>query len=214
MPAEWERHRATWIAWPHHELDWPGKFGPIPWVYAEIARVISLHEPLEILCQSRDVLESASATLDAHGVRRDRIRLHVVPTDRVWLRDSAPTGVHDRSGQVVLVNWAFNGWAKYDNWAHDVNVGLAMSALSGLRREARIERVAGQHPFQDALQGHRMSAGSPSGKEVAVTTPRVAFQPDFVPVVLAVEVGLEAAQVDAGPLLGVALRLFDLPDEA
>ena len=135
MPAEWERHRATWTAWPHHELDWPGKFGPIPWVYAEIARVISLHEPLEILCQSRDVLESASATLDAHGVRRDRIRLHVVPTDRVWLRDSAPTGVHDRSGQVVLVNWAFNGWAKYDNWAHDVNVGLAMSALSGLRRE-------------------------------------------------------------------------------
>ena len=40
MPAEWEPHRATWIAWPHHEPDWPGKLGAIPWVYAEIARVL------------------------------------------------------------------------------------------------------------------------------------------------------------------------------
>src|SRR4051812_17731918 len=46
MPAEWEPHRATWICWPHHEPDWPGKIGPIPWVYAEIARVIAEHETL------------------------------------------------------------------------------------------------------------------------------------------------------------------------
>ena len=64
MPAEWEPHRATWIAWPHHEPDWPGKFEPIPWVYAEIARVIALHEPVEILCQSEEVVESARAMLD------------------------------------------------------------------------------------------------------------------------------------------------------
>jgi agmatine deiminase len=135
MPAEWEPHRATWIAWPHHEPDWPGKFGPIPWVYAEIARVIARHEPLEILCQSVDVRESARAMLEAHGVDRERVRLHVVPTDRVWLRDSAPTGVHDASGHVVLLNWAFNAWSKYDNWSQDSKVGLEMSALTGLRRE-------------------------------------------------------------------------------
>ena len=41
MPAEWERHDATWIAWPHHEPDWPGKLAPIPWVYAEIVRALS-----------------------------------------------------------------------------------------------------------------------------------------------------------------------------
>ena len=53
MPAEWEPHRATWICWPHHEPDWPGKFGAIPWVYAEIARVLADHEPVEILCPAR-----------------------------------------------------------------------------------------------------------------------------------------------------------------
>ena len=107
MPAEWEPHRATWIAWPHHEPDWPGKLGPIPWVYAEIARVIADFEPVEILCQSDEVAASADEALRAHGARRDRVRLHVVPTDRVWLRDSAPTGAVDPAGGVTLVNWAF-----------------------------------------------------------------------------------------------------------
>ena len=134
MPAEWGPHRATWIAWPHHEPDWPGKLGPIPWVYAEIARVIADHEPLEILCHSEDVRASAQEALDAHSVRPDRVRLHVVPTDRVWLRDSAPTGVLTPSGDVVLLNWAFNAWAKYDNWQRDQQIGAALAAATGLNR--------------------------------------------------------------------------------
>ena len=106
MPAEWEPHRATWIAWPHHEPDWPGKLPVIPWVYAEIARVLAEHEPLEILCHSSEVMESARVALDAHNVRHDRIALHLVPTDRVWLRDSAPTGVIDAAGDdVPLRRW-------------------------------------------------------------------------------------------------------------
>jgi len=135
MPAEWEPHRATWIAWPHHEPDWPGKLASIPWVYAEIARLLADHEPLEILCQNEEVADGARTTLDAHGVRHDRVALHHVPTDRVWLRDSAPTGVIDASGDVVLVNWAFNAWAKYPNWQRDAEVGAAIARLTGLRRE-------------------------------------------------------------------------------
>ena len=134
MPAEWHPHRATWISWPHHEPDWPGKLAPIPWVYAEIARALADHEPVEILCHSEDVRASAQSALAAHGVRADRIRLHVVPTDRVWLRDSAPTAVHNRDGRVVLVNWAFNGWAKYDNWRQDLGVGSAIEHITGLSR--------------------------------------------------------------------------------
>ena len=134
MPAEWEPHRATWISWPHHEPDWPGKLGAIPWVYAEIARAIAPHEPLEILCHNDAVLESARLALDSHNVRSDRIRLHLVPTDRVWLRDSAPTGTIDERGRVVLVNWAFNGWAKYPNWTQDAEVGVAIAGITGLPR--------------------------------------------------------------------------------
>ncbi len=134
MPAEWEPHRATWIAWPHHEPDWPGKLGPIPWVYAEIARVLAEHEQVEILCQSDTVRAGASAALDAHGVPASRVRLHIVPTDRVWLRDSAPTGVLDPDGHLLWTNWAFNGWAKYNNHALDSRVGTAIADLTGVPR--------------------------------------------------------------------------------
>jgi len=135
MPAEWEPHRATWIAWPHHEPDWPGKFASIPWVYAEIARVIADHEPLEVLCNSPETEAEARAALESHGVRQDRVRLHQVPTDRVWLRDSGPTAVLDANGSVVLIDWEFNAWAKYDNWAADAEVGPEIARLAGLRLE-------------------------------------------------------------------------------
>jgi agmatine deiminase len=68
-PAEFEKHDATWISWPHHEPDWPGKLAPIPWVYAEIARVLAQHERVEILCHSEDVKANAQDLLAAHGPR-------------------------------------------------------------------------------------------------------------------------------------------------
>jgi agmatine deiminase len=144
MPAEWEPHRATWISWPHHEPDWPGKLEPIPWVYAEIVRVLAAHETVEILCHDGSVLDSARAALDSHGVPPGSYRLHEVKTDRVWLRDSAPTGVLDDKGDVVLLNWAFNGWAKYPNWRQDALVGTVIARLTGLRREAPARHDTGQ----------------------------------------------------------------------
>jgi agmatine deiminase len=132
MPAEWEPHRATWIAWPHHEPDWPGKLEAVYWVYAEIVRLIAAQESVEILCTDGDSLVSARQHVDAHGVPRAAVRYHVVPTDRVWLRDSAPTFVRSGSGSLEAVNWRFNAWAKYDNWSRDVRVGAEVARLAGV----------------------------------------------------------------------------------
>jgi agmatine deiminase len=134
MPAEWEQHEATWIAWPHHEPDWPGKLAPIPWVYAEIVRALSGYERVEILCHDQAVAENARTLLNAHGVRGDTYRLHAVSNDRVWLRDSAPTGVLRPNGDVELLNWAFNGWAKYPNYKKDAEVGREIERITGLPR--------------------------------------------------------------------------------
>ena len=150
MPAEWAPHRATWIAWPHHEPDWPGKIGAIPWVYAEIVRALSRHEQVEILCAADVAAEAARYMLDAHAVDRACVHLHVVPTDRVWLRDSAPTGVLDANGQVALVNWGFNAWAKYENWHRDERVGAAVSSVTGL---PRIEPVRPDNGERLVLEG-------------------------------------------------------------
>ena len=131
MPAEWEPHAATWIGWPHLESDWPGKFATIPWVYAEIVRALHRHERVEILCHDVKVRDDARATLDAHGCDPARYRLHLVPTDRIWMRDSGPTALHDATGQVALAHWMFNGWAKYDNYTLDAQVGQAIAAITG-----------------------------------------------------------------------------------
>jgi len=133
FPAEWEPHAATWIAWPHHEPDWPDKLGAIPWVYAEIVRVLSAFERVEILCHDDEVRALARRHLEAHGVRAN-YRLHVVPNDRVWLRDSAPTGVVGEDGSIALVNWQFNAWAKYPNYDLDAKVGAAIARIAGLPR--------------------------------------------------------------------------------
>lgn len=134
FPAEWEPHDATWIAWPHHEPDWPGKLEPIPWVYAEIVRALYEHERVEILCHDEDVRESARARLTSHGVDPAGYRLHLVPTDRAWLRDSAPTFTMRGDGSIELVNWAFNAWAKYDDYGNDRLVGEAVERITGLTR--------------------------------------------------------------------------------
>ena len=140
MPAEWETHAATWIAWPHHEPDWPGKLAPIPWVYAEIVRALSESERVEILCHNESVAENARVLLAAHGVSGGKYRLHMAENDRVWLRDSAPTAVIRSDNKVELIDWGFNGWAKYDNYSKDANIGRVIERITGLSRtEAKRE---------------------------------------------------------------------------
>jgi agmatine deiminase len=134
MPAEWEPHDATWIGWPHHEPDWPGKLATIPWVYAEIVRALAPHERVEILCHDDDVAAQARHALAMHDVDPRGWRLHVQATDRVWLRDSGPTGVHRPDGSVALVHWGFDAWSKYDNYALDARVPERVAQLTGLPR--------------------------------------------------------------------------------
>lgn len=62
----------------------------------------------------------------------------------VWLRDSAPTGVLDDAGEVVLLDWAFNGWAKYPNWQHDAMVPTIVSRLTGLPRKTPTRADTGE----------------------------------------------------------------------
>jgi agmatine deiminase len=134
VPPEWAPHAATWIAWPHQESDWPGKLEPIPWVYAEIVRVLHQQERVEILCHNEDVADDARRKLDAHACDPARYRLHLVPNDRVWLRDSAPTFAVNGDGEPVLLNWRFNGWAKYDDYVYDEKIGAAVERITGYRR--------------------------------------------------------------------------------
>ena len=119
MPAEWAHHAATWIAWPHNPDDWPGKFRPIPWVYAEIVRHLSRVEDVHILVNDEAAERSANSILRRGGANFARLHFHHWATDRAWLRDSGPIFVKDSQGDLAITNWKFNAWAKYDNWRRD-----------------------------------------------------------------------------------------------
>jgi agmatine deiminase len=119
MPAEWDPHAATWIAWPHNAEDWPNKFQPIPWVYAEIVRHLSRAEDVHILVNDLTAERRATNFLRRGGANLARLHFHHWATDRVWLRDSGPIFVKNMEGDLAITNWKFNAWAKYDNWHRD-----------------------------------------------------------------------------------------------
>jgi agmatine deiminase len=133
MPAEWAPHRATWIAWPHQKSDWPGRFEPIPWVYAEIVRILSRNEQVAILVRNAAAKTRAKAVLRKAGVEPKKVEWYEVPTDRAWTRDSGPTFVVSAEGEKRALHWRFNGWAKYGNHRKDAKVGAAIAKAAKVK---------------------------------------------------------------------------------
>ncbi len=144
MPAEWEPHQATWLAWPHRQEDWPGRFGPIPWVYAEIVFQLHQSERVHLLVQDADAEAGVRRRLARRGVDLRRVRFFRYATDRVWTRDYCPLFVTDSAGVLVVTDWHFNGWARYDDWQRDDGAPAWIAAELGLPRvvpEVRGRRV-------------------------------------------------------------------------
>ncbi len=130
FPAEWEPHAATWLAWPHFRDDWPGKFEPIPWVYAEIIRNLARHERVELIVNDAVSEKRARKTLSLANALSDNVRFHRWATNRVWTRDSGCTFV-ERGAGLQAVHWRFNAWAKYPNYQHDQKIGGLMAKAAG-----------------------------------------------------------------------------------
>jgi agmatine deiminase len=185
MPAEWEPHEATWLGWPHQLMDWPGKFSPIPWAFAEIVRHLARVERVFLLVENRAAEQRVKAILRKSSADLDAITFFRVPTDRGWMRDSGPIAVVEpptqlaipSSGQTAqqipgrpkgglarvrfqdsrkvrrttetvedsarqggaLVNFAFNGWAKYSDHKKDAR------AVARVNRKLKRRLVLPEH---------------------------------------------------------------------
>lgn len=138
MPAEWEPHEATWLAWPHETSDWPGKFAPIPWLYGEIVRHLARVEKVRILVQDaaaehrvRGILKKCHADLAA-------VEVFLHPTNRSWTRDYCPlfvkAPVKGMTRRTAILHWRFNGWAKYDDYRDDADVPRFLAQELGMER--------------------------------------------------------------------------------
>ena len=172
MPAEWEPHAATWIAWPHHREDWPGKFAPVPWVYTEIVRLLSRVENVHIVVRGGAMKRQVADQLDSVGVNTGAVQFFEAATDRVWLRDSGPTfvvndqGTPEAGDSVGLIDWKFNAWAKYDNHRRDDRIPRKIERWLGLRRwVAQVEQ--GGEPHRVVMEGGAIDV---NGRGTLLTT--------------------------------------------
>ena len=144
MPGEWEAHAGTWLGWPHELTDWPGKFAPIPWAFAEIVRHLSRVERVYLLVESRAAEKRVRGILKKAGANLEAVDFLVVPTDRGWMRDSGPICVKNTEGEVAYNHFVFNGWAKFAN--HKKDAAVVAKANKKLKRRV----------FLPAHQGRRV----------------------------------------------------------
>ncbi|HYG23136.1 MAG TPA: agmatine deiminase family protein [Verrucomicrobiae bacterium] len=130
MPAEWDKHAATWLGWPHNETDWPDKIDTIRWVYGEMVRKISPGERVRILIRHASEQKLAASYLKRANCDLRQIDFIVHPTNRGWTRDSGPIHVKlkrkskgaNSKQDKAIVHFHFNAWAKYDDWQKDTRV--------------------------------------------------------------------------------------------
>jgi agmatine deiminase len=134
LPAEWEPHAATWLAWPHRRATWLGDFAAIPQVFASVARLLSLHEPVRIVAAGEPLAEARR-----HLAGIPNIAFAEIATNDSWLRDTGPVFVvrdADAQGEAThraAVCWNWNAWGgKYPPWDADARVARAIADRLGL----------------------------------------------------------------------------------
>lgn len=177
MPAEWEPHSATIIAWPHNIHDWPGRFQPIPWVFADIVRQLSRTELMRILVKDAGHEARARRMLVRMGVELSAIAFHRIPTNRIWTRDTGPIFVTRDAGggrrDLAITNWRFNAWAKYPDWQMDDAVPDHLASALGL---PVWEPVHGPEGRRVVLEGGSIDV---NGQGLMLTTEECLLHPEI-----------------------------------
>jgi agmatine deiminase len=161
LPAEFNYHDATWIAWPHNKNDWPGKFSAIPFVYAEIVKHISRGETVRIIVDSKDHKQKVEKVLKDADVELNNVEFFINKTNRGWLRDSGPFFVKN-GNELAVVDFKFNGWSKYDDHKLDDKIPQFIS------NKFKLQKIIAQHKDKGVvLEGGSVDV---NGRGTLITT--------------------------------------------
>jgi agmatine deiminase len=171
MPAEWDRHEATWIGWPHNKTDWPDKIASIQWVYGEIARKITESEKARILVNSAADQAKARTILKRVGANLKNIEFSRYPTNRGWTRDFGPIFVKRSAPTpcVAIARFRFTAWAKYPDWKKDDAIPPQLA------RKLRIDLIPAKAGARDfVLEGGSIDV---NGRGTVLTTEECLLDP-------------------------------------
>ena len=136
MPAEWAPHRGTWLSWPHKDASWPGKFGPVPAIFARMVRHLADHEEVHINVAGPDMEQEVRRLLADEGTDSGNVFFHHNPTNDAWCRDHGPIFVQRDGGhgrEEAVVDWKFNAWGdKYPPYDLDDVIPTRIAREYGL----------------------------------------------------------------------------------
>ena len=129
MPAEWEKHDATWLAWPHDPVTFPSRVKKVESVYLKMINVLHKNEYVNLFVKDSNMRSTVTRLLEQRGVDLQRINFYVWDYADVWFRDYGPIFVTNREKkQISFVHWIFNAWAgKYKDLAKDTQVPHVIS---------------------------------------------------------------------------------------
>jgi agmatine deiminase len=124
MPAEWEKHEATWLTWPTNTETWPdARLQIVQDIYYQIITALLPNEKVYLLVDNEETAERIRKTLSKKSIPTGDLQFHIIPTVDTWIRDYGPTFVKDDEGTKAWCKWDFNAWGnKYKDLATDTNV--------------------------------------------------------------------------------------------
>lgn len=134
FPAEWAKHRATWLSFPHNENSWPGKIEQIYPSYFEFIRLLAESEEVHLNVQDEAMANWVRITLKEQGAKLENVFCHLHPTNDAWCRDHGPAFLINHSEKKrAIVNWHYNAWGeKYPPYDLDNQISSRIATLLNL----------------------------------------------------------------------------------
>ena len=132
MPAEWEPQKSVWIAWPYNKNDWPDLYHLIPEVIIKIVSKISEKQKVNLIIHKK--IKIIKKLLKKGKCKLSNINFYKIKTDRIWLRDSGPIFIINKKlKEKLILNFGFNGWAKYRNYKNDNKINDKISKFTNIK---------------------------------------------------------------------------------
>ena|SRR2546428_6586178 len=112
FPAEWAKHTATWLSWPHKEASWPGKIDLIYPIYCQFIKALTEGEQVCINVNDEQMKAAATAHLQTEGVDLTKVSFFIHPTNDAWCRDHGPAFLINPQATIkkIVLDWGYNAW--------------------------------------------------------------------------------------------------------
>ncbi len=125
FPAEFARHDATWLSWPHKEASWPGKIATIYPVYAQFIKLVAEGEKVNVNVADEAMKQKALRYVQEAGADLNNVNFFIHPTNDAWCRDHGPAFLLNPNAEhkKIIVDWGYNAWGgKYPPFDLDDNI--------------------------------------------------------------------------------------------